>query len=319
LHNVAKPGVTQGRRAFAIALASRPAMRWGWAVALAAGVLIAVLALSRVQPKAQPTGGDDAPLLAGETALGDAMRGGDKAAARRLLALQFSFVDADGKIYARKDFLADLKDRATAAVSSVKVRNYGLLAVVTGHRQSAHDADVFYLDIWVKQKGAWRILVMQEVAIAARDTPAVVPAAPAAEAPPHDCKNPCQNLPYRVRSVPEQDIITAFQAIEQAIVAHDAPEWDKHVADEFVLYRTGRPPVGKSERMAAIERQKESNATVTAGEVQTMRLAAYGDGAAMVADQTAPDQSRPPYRAARVWVRRNGQWLLAISVQTDMK
>jgi hypothetical protein len=50
-----------------------------------------------------------------------------------------------------------------------------------------------------------------------------------------------------------------------------------------------------------------------------MRLAAYGDSAAMVADHVAVDNSRPPYRATRVWVRRNGQWLVAISVQTDVK
>ena len=50
-----------------------------------------------------------------------------------------------------------------------------------------------------------------------------------------------------------------------------------------------------------------------------MRLAVYGDGAVMTALQTMPDNSRPPYRAARIWVRRNGQWLMAISVHTDVK
>jgi len=309
---------TQGRRALALAAALRPAMRWGWPIALAAGVSIAAFALPRAQPRAQPAGGDDAPVLAGESALGDAMRGGDKAAARRLLALQFSFVDADGKIYARKDFIADLKGHAAAPAGETKVSNYGLLAAVTGHRQSAHSAEVFFLDIWVRQKGAWRILVMQEVVIASPDAPAAA-AAPAGETRTYECKNPCQTLPYRVRSVPEQDIVTAFQALEKAVVAHDAPEWGRHVADEFMVYRTGRQPAGKSERMAVIERQKESNAAVTVGEVQAMRLAAYGDAAAMAADHVAPDNSRPPYRAARVWVRRNGQWLMAISVQTDVK
>lgn len=307
MQKVAKLEATQGRRMFTIA------------VALAAGVLIAAFALPRAQPRAQPIGGDDAPVLASETALGDAMRAGDKAAARRLLALQFSFVDADGKIYARRDFLADLKGLAAAPASEVKLRNYGLLAVVTGHRQSAHNAEVFFLGIWARQKGAWRTLAMQEVAIATADAPAAVAAVPAPEAQPYECKNPCQTLPYRVRSGPEQDIVTAFQAIEKAVVAHDASEWGKHVADEFVVYRTGQLPAAKSERMAMIERQKESNAAVTVGEVQTMRLAAYGDSAAMVADHVAVDNSRPPYRATRVWVRRNGQWLVAISVQTDVK
>jgi hypothetical protein len=299
--------------------ALRPAMRWGWAVALAAGVVIAVFTLPRTQPKAQPIGADVAPVLAGEIALGDALRGGDKAASRRLLALQFSFIDAGGKSFTRKDFLADLQSHATALATDVKPRSYGLLTMVTGHRRSTNTAEVFFLDIWVRQKGAWRILVMQEVGLAPGDAPVVALTAPAADAQPYECKNPCETLPYRVRSVPEQDIITAFQAIEKAMVTHDAAEWGKHVADEFVVYRTGRAPADKSARMTAIERQKESSAAITASEVQAMRLAAYGDGAAMVADHIAPDHSRPPYRAARVWVRRNAQWLLAISVQTDVK
>ena len=122
-----------------------------------------------------------------------------------------------------------------------------------------------------------------------------------------------------MRSVPEQDVITAFQSIEKAVVAHDAGEWSKHVADEFVVYRTGRAPMAKSERVAAIERQKENDAAVAVGEVQSMRLAVYGDAAAMTADQAVPDHSRPPYRAARLWVKRGGQWLMAISAQTDVK
>jgi hypothetical protein len=39
----------------------------------------------------------------------------------------------------------------------------------------------------------------------------------------------------------------------------------------------------------------------------------------MIAAEMVPNNSRPPYRAARVWVRRNGQWLMAISVQTDIR
>jgi len=104
----------------------------------------------------------------------------------------------------------------------------------------------------------------------------------------------------------------------KAIVAHDASEWAKHVADEFVL-QGGRTPVAKSGRIAAIERQKESNTAVAVGEIQTMRLAVYGDGAVMITTETVPDNSHPPYRAARVWVKRNGQWLMAISAHTEVK
>ena len=68
-----------------------------------------------------------------------------------------------------------------------------------------------------------------------------------------------------------------------------------------------------------IENQKENGSAVNVGKIESVRLAVYGDAAAMIATEMVPDNSRPPYRAARVWVRRNGQWLMAISVQTDIQ
>ncbi len=298
--------------------ASRPAVRWTALVVIAAVVSIAAFALPKAQTKAQPIAADDAAVVAADSALREAMRGADKGAVRRLLALQFSFIDADGKGYTRKDVLGDLKRVAAGTASEPKVRSYGLVAVVTGRYKSASDADVFFLDVWVKQKAAWRALLIQEVPIADAETTAATPSStdgPQAG----DCKNPCETLPYRVRSPVEQEVVNTFQALIKAIVAHDAGEWAKHVADEFVLYASGRPLVPKTDRIAAIERQKETGAAAAVGEVQTMRLAVYGDGAVMTTTEAVPGGSHPPYRAARVWVKRGGQWLLALSAHTDSK
>jgi hypothetical protein len=296
----------------------RGAMQRWWLGLFVAAALVAVLA----ELRAQTAPGEDALVLQADQALGAAMRGDDKSVARRLLSLQFTFVDANGKIHERKDFLAELKTAAAAAPTDPVVKIYGRIGMVTGHRKSA-GRDVFVLDIWAKQKRAWRALLSQEVVLAATDAPRPPPSQPgAAAAPtaaPYECKNPCQTIPYRVRSPAEQDIVNAFQAIEKAAVGHDAAEWSKHVADEFVLYGSGRAPIAKAGRIAAINRQKENGATVTVGEVKTMRLSAYDDGAAMIATHAVPDNARPPYQAARVWVRRNGQWQMAISVQTDIR
>ncbi len=308
-------GGAMPRRKSTISAVLHRVRHWGWLVALAAVVLIGAFAVPKAQPKAKSVAADGAPVLAADLALGQAMRVGDRAVARRLLSLQFTFVDAGGKIHVRKGFLGELKAVAVAAGNDAEVRSYGKLAMVTGHRKAA-DNDVFFLDIWAKQKGAWRALLMQNVATAAAPPPA---AAAGGEPKQHECKNPCQAIPYRVRSPAEQDIITTYQAIVKAIVAHDANEWAEHVADEFVLYGSSRPPVAKSGRIATIERQKESNAAVAVGEIQTMRLSVYGDCAAMITTDTVPDHSHPPYRAARVWVKRNGQWLMAISAHTEVK
>jgi hypothetical protein len=288
--------------------------RW-WLGILVASALIAVLA----ELRAQIAPSEDVLVLEADQALGAAMRADDKSVARKLLSLQFTFVDANGKIHERKDFLADLKTAAAAAPSDPVVKIYGRIGMVTGHRKSADQRDVFFLDIWAKQKRVWRALVSQEVVLAATGTPHPAPVQPSAAAAPYDCKNPCQTIPYRVRSPAEQDIVNSFQAIEKAAVGHDAAEWSKHIADEFVLYGSGRAPIPKSGRIAAINRQKENNIAVTVGEVEAMRLSVYDDGAAMIATHALADNSRPPYQAARVWVKRNGQWQMAISVQTDIK
>lgn len=300
----------------AISAGVRPAVRWGGSLAIVAGVLIAAFALPKTQPKAQPIAAGGAPILAADAALGEAMRVGNKAVARRLLALQFLQVDADGRIHSRKEFLADLKRAAPAPANDIRAWSFGLVAIVTGRHKSAHDADVFFVDAWVKQKGAWRALLMQDVPVATGDVPAVT-TVPAAPPQPYECDNPCKTIPYRVRSPAEQDVINTFQSIMKAIVAHDADEWAKHVADEFVVYAGGPTPIAKSGRIATIEQQKDQNATIRIGAVQTMRLAVYGDGAVMTA--TEADDGRPPYRAARVFIKRDGQWLMAMSAHTAVK
>ena len=292
-----------------------PAVQRWILCALGAIVLIAVVVESRAQPASS---GDETLVLSADESLGAAMRAGDKLIVRKILSLQFSFVDEDGKVYDRKNFLAGLKDIAAAPASDVKVTIYGRIGMVTGRRKSVHDSEVFFLDIWAKQKGTWRALAAQDVELGSSDAPPVASALNA-DALPYDCKNPCQTIPYRVRSPAEQDIVNSFQAVEKAVVGHDADEWSKHVADEFVLYGGGRSPVTKPGRIATIERQKQTNATVQVGEVEAMRLAVYDDGAAMIASHVSPDDSRPPYRAAHVWVRRNGQWQMAISIQTNVK
>jgi Domain of unknown function (DUF4440) len=326
LQNAVTPGARQEGKPSGAAASLRPSGRWLWFVALIVAVSIAAFIAPKAQPKAPPAAVDEAAVLAADTALANAMRGGDKSAARRLLALQFSFVDAAGKLYARKDFLRDLKVVAALPATDVKVRSYGNLTLITGRRLSRQNDDVFFLEIWARQKGAWRVLASQDVATAVTDSAAATGSAAAAKglaaaARPQTpvCKNPCQSIPYRVRSASEQDVIAAFQALEKAIVVHDTAEYAKRVADEFTVYRSGRRPVGKSERIVAIERQKESNVTVTVGAVESMRLAVYGDAAAMLTDDVMPDSSARHYRTARLWVKRGGQWLLAISAQTDVK
>jgi hypothetical protein len=291
--------------------------RW-WLGIIVASALIAVL----VELRAQTAPSENALVLEADQALGAAVRADDKSVARKLLSLQFTYVDANGKIRERKDFLADLKTAVAAPPSDPVVKIYGRIGMVTGRRRSADGRDVFFLDIWAKQKRAWRALVSQEVVLAATDALTAGTADPEAfreMAKFFDCKNPCETIPYRVRSPAEQDIVNMFQAIEKATVARDADEYGKHLADEFVHYESGYPPIPKSERIGRLRDRKAHNIPAVMTAIQSMRLWVYGDGAAMTSANGVPDDTEPLSRFARVWVKRNGQWLLAISVDTYVK
>jgi Domain of unknown function (DUF4440) len=302
--------------------------RW-WLGVIVAGVAIAVLA----EPRAQPAPSEETAVLDADQALSFAMRGGDKSVARRLLSLQFTFVDAQGKIHERKEFLADLKAVAAVSAGDPTVKIYGRIGTVTGHRKAADGRDVFFLDIWAKQKRAWRVLVSQDVMLAAADVPSAggtgdAPGAGEADkvrglakqlAKILDCKNPCETIPYRVRSPVEQDIVNTFQATERATVARNGDEYGKHLAAEFVHYESDYPPVSRSERIERLEDRKQQDIPAVMTAIQSMRLWVYGDGAAMTSASGMPDDAEPLLRIARVWVKRNGQWQLAISVITDVK
>ena len=290
-------------------LASRRAVRRLALMLLAASLVTAHIVRTRAQLAEES-------VAAAERALADALRTGDRAIARKLLSLQFSYTDEAGRTYSRHELLADLKNLSAATGGDPKLTMYGLLATVIGERKSADGNAAFFLDIWVKQKGAWRALARHNVVVA--DGAAAV-ASSRDEDNAIECTNPCQTMPYRVRSPAEQDVLNSFLAVEKASIAHDAQEWSKHVADEFMLYRSGYAPIDKAARIAAIEQRKRDGSPVTVGEIQAVRLSVYGDAAAMITTQMVPDNSRPPYRAARVWVRRNGQWLMTISVQTDIQ
>lgn len=297
------------RRAVHLAL-----RRW-WLGGFVAAAVVAVLA----EPKAQPGPSEEAQVLAADESLGVAMRAGDRSIARRLLSLQFTFVDANGKVHVRRDFLADLKSDAPASASGATVKVYGLVGVVTGHRVAALGDDTFFLDIWAKQKRAWRALAVQEVVLGAAEARPDASAALAGDAALSACRNPCETIPYRVRSPAEQDVVNAFQAVENATFAHDAAEWRKRVADEFVHYRSGHAPMPRAEGVALIEDHKERNIPAVPSAVQSMRLWVYGNGAAMISTNGVPDESKPLLRVARAWVKRDGQWQMAISAQTDVK
>jgi hypothetical protein len=262
-------------------------------------------------------------VLAAANRLAGAIRRGNKTAADNLLAPGFSFIDASGKVHTRRSVLAGLKANPKAPNRKPRVKVYDRVALVSGPAKSAQAGkrdDLFAVDVWVKGNDGWRALIHHNNVLAPKSAPhghaASTPRPPGAK-PPH-CPNPLETVPYEPKSQAERGIITAFQALETAVTQNDPVEWPKHIADEFVVYRTNQHPTTKASRVAFIEAQKAVNGESWVAEVAWMKLWVLGDAAVMRADHVMPGNRRPPYRATRLWVRRDGRWLMAMSQQTTI-
>jgi ketosteroid isomerase-like protein len=200
------------------------------------------------------------------------------------------------------------------------VRDYGAIALVTGTRRSARGTTVDFTTLWIKEAARWRALIHQDNVLAGKDeTPAhAAPEPRPPDAKPPECDNPLKTVPCQPTSDAERDIIKAFQQLETAVVRNDAAKWVNHVADEFVVTRTGQHPTSKAQRAAAMRKLGEINAETFVAEVVSMRLWVKGDVAVMQARHAMGGNRRPPYRAARIWVKRGGRWQMAMSQQTTI-
>jgi ketosteroid isomerase-like protein len=263
-------------------------------------------------------------VLGAARALQAAIRSGDAKAAAKFLARDFSFIDAAGHVHSRRSVLDALAASPRGASAKVKVRTYGQVALITGSYKSGQAGarnDLFALDVWVKDGSSWKALIHHNNVLAPPAAPASHASAPPRppDAPPPRCANPLEVVPYKPKKRAERDIIAAFQMLERAVTCNDPAEWQKHVADEFVVTRTNQHPTDKAARMAFMATQRAINAETFVAEVVSLKFWVLGDAAVMRADHAMPGNRRPPYRATRLWVKRGGRWQMAISQQTTIQ
>lgn len=264
------------------------------------------------------SGASGSEALAASRSLGEAIRAGEARKLEGLLDGEFTYIDRSGAVQLRQQALSSMSAEAGAGQADASVIDYGEVALITWRQPSDLQSELVAVEAWVKRAEGWRALVRHLNVIAGSQAPSAHPAhtpRPPDAAPPR-CENPCEFVPYEPRSQDERDIIASFQTLENAVIRNDAAEWVRHMADEFVVYRTRQHPTTKAERAEALLRQKAVNAEIFVAAVEAMQLWVFGNAAIMRADHVMPGNRRPPYRATRVWVKRDGRWRMAVSQQT---
>src|SRR5882757_10797489 len=128
---------------------------------LTAGVALGVMLAAESGERAIAVA-DEPSLLQIDNEFVQAAAKDNKAAVGKLLDMDFSWTDADGKTRARADVLKSLPTPALGNESGaqLKPRTYGQVGAVMSGRGKIH-----VLRIWVKHPAGWRLLVYHEVAL----------------------------------------------------------------------------------------------------------------------------------------------------------
>jgi hypothetical protein len=225
----------------------------------------------------------------------------DRTQVEGLLGKDFTWTDSQGKTETRTEFLGRLHSLSTPPATP-HPQIYGDVAVVT-----ASSGRVQAVRIWVHDQSAWRLLAAQETTLSEIATP---PKNDATE-----CENPCKTIPYFPKNDSEKDIIASWQALETAVTQHDAQAWASHIADEFVIINNNNDRVfTKQDRMAVLDKQREKSAPSAPVPLVSAQMFDYNDAVVMKAEHQR--STGRAIHVTRVWIKRDGKWIMAFSQQT---
>jgi hypothetical protein len=237
-----------------------------------------------------------------DRALVSALANGDARAAAAWLDDEFTWVDCNGRV---------LDKTQTASASpkppldgeaglSPALHDYGEVASIAVDRDK-----LFVLRIWVKRASGWRLIAYHEVS---QNLPAV-PHGPGRK----EWDNPCKTIPYAPSNADERDCLASWQQLEIAVMRHEPEIWAQHVADEFMVVGAARRH-SKADRKAVLEEQRRTNANSAPAPLVSARLFGFKDAMVMACEHQ-PFHGKAA-RVSRVFVKRDGRWLMAISFQT---
>ncbi|PYU70592.1 MAG: hypothetical protein DMG49_11180, partial [Acidobacteria bacterium] len=232
----------------------------------------------------------------------------DKVTVGRLLDPDFTWTDADGKTHARADVLKSLPTPALGneTGAQLKPRTYGQVGAVMSGRDKVH-----VLRIWVQRPAGWLLIVYHEVALGQQ-------AATAAGSGVNDCQNPCKTVPFKPKTEAEQAIIASWQALETGVTNHDASAWSPHIAEEFVMLGSSNDhPLSKADRIATLNLQKQTGHGSAPAPLVSAQMFDFGDAVVMTC--LHQPYSGKPVRVSRLWIKRDGHWVMSISYQTTIQ
>ena len=233
---------------------------------------------------------------------------GDSVSVANRLDAGFTWTDAEGKTFSRADVLSVLPQPALgdeAGAHQVHQTRNRVEAVMTDRNK------VHVLRLWVQRGASWRLLVYHEVALGRQE-------ASAHSSGVTDCENPCKTIPYQPKNEAEQAIIAAWQALETGVTNHDAAAWAPHIAEEFAMLSSANDhPLTKADRIATLNLQKQTGRGTAPAPLVSAQMFDFGDS--MIMTCLHQPYTGKPVHVSRLWIKRDGQWVMSISFQTTIQ
>jgi hypothetical protein len=264
--------------------------------------------LAVVSNKPVSAASDDQEVLQTDHDFVQAAAQADKATVAKLLDADFTWTDADGRSRARTQVLGSIPSPALGNEAGAKVsqRTYGQVSAVMSGRDKIH-----VLRIWVKRSPGWRLLVYHEVALGRQNSG---PSGSDVK----DCENPCKTLPYKPRNEAEQAVVASWQALETGVANHDAAAWSPHIAEEFTMLGSSNDhPLTKADRIATLNLQKQTGRGSAPAPLVSAQMFDFGDAIVMTCLHQ-PNVGKPVH-VSRLWIKRDGHWIMSISYQTTIQ
>ena len=249
----------------------------------------------------------EASVLQADREFVQAAAKGDSASVAKLLDADFTWTDAEGKTFSRVEVLGALPKPALgdeAGAHEVRQTRSHVEAIMAD-RDKVH-----VLRLWVKRGAAWRLLVYHEVALGRQE-------ASAHSSGVTDCENPCKTIPYKPKNEAEQAIIASWQALETGVTNHDAAAWAPHIAEEFAMLSSANDhPLTKSDRIATLNLQKQTGRGTAPSPLVSAQMYDFGDSVIMTC--LHQPYTGKPVHVTRLWIKRDGEWIMSISFQTTI-
>jgi hypothetical protein len=248
----------------------------------------------------------DPAMLQADRAFIEALAKSDKPALGKLLDAAFIWTGFSGETLSRARVLENPPASSIADESHAQISrySYGEIGDVQANLGRAH-----VLRIWVKRQDGWKAIAYQEV-MSREEPPLFAPGAG------KDCENPCRTIAYQPKNETERQVAQAYSKLETAAMAHNSAAFAIMVADEFIAASSNSNKIyDKRGRMEDFDHAKVGGVAPTP--LASARMFDFS-GAVLMISEHNPDRGKPLH-VTRLWIRRDGAWVEALSYQTSVQ